>query len=426
MKTIYLLMILWIALGCTKQPMPSPCLYPDCRDTVKWVFHRPDSFGIMPVQWYTLGHTPDTSHCAEICFSVPEGVIAIRPLANGLKPRAYVRLLDRETGEEIWYWDKMPVDHFTHYQFYPERNMILVKYWYYDAILDISTGQEILYEKEPKELWYKATIGAIIGDYYYTSVYYESNSPADTSDYAQLIRMKLGTSGQWEKVFTRYENTTKGYSSSFYNIGYWINPYTQDSILLINDRLKMRNGAWKERSDVVAYNLSQRRVEWTIDSITKVSDLGDFITEGNYLFFPDRSKLKKINLLSPQELICEANTYSGYGRSNGRYLISQSLGINAINKDDCSTLWEYNDKSFSANGLELFEGYIYTQDDGGDLYIFNANTGKIVFQHFSQAMFVPQSILGMHGRCSVDKEHRLLYAADKYGVYCMKLPEKWE
>jgi hypothetical protein len=423
---LYIILMIMMALGCTKQPMPSPCLYPDCRDTVKWVFHRPDSFGIMPVQWYTLGHTPDTSYCAEICFSVPEGVIAIRPSANGLKPRAYVRLLDRETGEEIWYWDKMPVDHYTHYQFYPERNMILVKYWYYDAILDISTGQEILYEKEPKELWYKATIGAIIGDYYYTSVYYESNSPADTSDYAQLIRMKLGTSGQWEKVFTRYENTTKGYSSSFYNIGYWINPYTQDSILLINDRLKMRNGAWKERSDVVAYNLSQRRVEWTIDSITKVSDLGDFITEGNYLFFPDRSKLKKINLLSPQESICEANTYGGYGLSNGRHLISQSLGINTINKDDCSTLWEYNDKNFSANGLELFEGYIYTQDDGGDLYVFNATTGKIVFQHFSQAMFVPQSVLGMDGRCSVDKEHRLLYAADKYGVYCMKLPEKWE
>ena len=69
---------------------------------------------------------------------------------------------------------------------------------------------------------------------------------------------------------------------------------------------------------------------------------------------------------------------------------------------------------------------IYTQDDGGDLYVFNASTGKIVFQHFSQAMFVPQSVLGMDGRCSVDKEHRLLYAADKYGVYCMKLPEKWE
>lgn len=421
-------MTLWIAWGCTKQPMPSPCLYPDCRDTVKWVFHRPDSFGIMPVQWYTLGNTPDTGYCAEICFSVPEGVIAIRPLSTGLKPRAYVRLLDRETGEEIWYWDKMPVEDYTDYQYYPERNMILVKYWYYDAIIDISTGQEILYEKEPKELWYKATKGAIIGDYYYTSVYYESNSPADTSDYAQLIRMKLGTSGQWEKVFTRYENTTKGYSSAFYNIGYWINPYTLDSILLINDRLSMRNGAWRERSDVVAYNLSQRRVEWTIDSISKLSEVYDPIyVFKNKLYFETWQGVQFVDLLNKE--VIKRNIKLGLDEieEDKERIIGRSDGDVVVLDLQLNELLRIKKKEYFAPiDMEVFEDYIYAVNPNGDLYVFSIKTGKIVFQHFSQAMFVPQSILGMDGRCSVDKEHRLLYAADKYGVYCMKLPEKWE
>ena len=419
---LYIILMIMMALGCTKQPMPSPCLYPDCRDTVKWVFHRPDSFGIMPVQWYTLGHTPDTGYCAEICFSVPEGVIAIRPSATGLKPRAYVRLLDRETGKEIWYFDGINTTSYSDYQVIPDRHLVMVKQWSKNAIIDIRTGMPLFNTELPPDLEVSNPKGRIIGDYFYVSA---TKDNGRIHEFTRVLRTSIHDGKNWEEIYRLNAKDIGGYSPNIYNIGIWQNPQTTDSILLFNTRM-LHWTTGKERSDVVAYNLSQRRVEWTIDSITKVSDLGDFITEGNYLFFPDRSKLKKINLLSPQELICEANTYSGYGRSNGRYLISQSLGINAINKDDCSTLWEYNDKSFSANGLELFEGYIYTQDDGGDLYVFNATTGKIVFQHFSQAMFVPQSILGMHGRCSVDKEHRLLYAADKYGVYCMKLPEKWE
>ena len=425
MKTIYLLMTLWIAWGCTKQPMPSPCLYPDCRDTVKWVFHRPDSFGIMPVQWYTLGHTPDTGYCAEICFSVPEGVIAIRPSATGLKPRAYVRLLDRETGKEIWYFDGINTTSYSDYQVIPDRHLVMVKQWSKNAIIDIRTGIPLFNTELPPDLEVSNPKGRIIGDFFYVSA---TKDNGRIHEFTRVLRTPIHDGTNWEEIYRLNAKDIGGYSPNIYNIGIWQNPQTTDSILLFNTRM-LHWTTGKERSDVVAYNLSQRRVEWTIDSICKVSNVGtNFIIDDNYMYFNEGRQLSKIDLMNPQVKIYSYTDFGGYGiidKPNNR-MIGYSLGISSCALDHKEVNWKWDDPDFGGNGLELFEGYIYTQDDGGDLYVFNATTGKIVFQHFSQAMFVPQSILGMHGRCSVDKEHRLLYAADKYGVYCMKLPEKWE
>ncbi|MCO6460952.1 MAG: hypothetical protein J5I59_06080, partial [Saprospiraceae bacterium] len=295
MKSIVFIfgLITLIGIGCTKEPMPIPCIGRNCdKDTTKHVFHPADSFGVMPILWYQKGHGPDTTSCSELCFATDYGVIGVNSLAIG-SYKAYVRLLDRDTGKELWYWDKMPEDHYTDIQFLPERGVIALKYRYFDIMLDIRTGQEIMNVVEPSELKYKTNNFAIIGDYYYTSVYNKSNNPYAVEDSATLIRTEIGNSNRWEKLYTLSERDIAGYTPYFMNLKFWQNPYTLDTIILINTPMfhweRYATNGWDgslERSDIIAYNLTKRKVEWKIDSICKVSDNGSqFILDGNYMYF---------------------------------------------------------------------------------------------------------------------------------------------
>ena len=431
---------IWIMIlvcSCTPEPLPkpNPCKLPDCSDTIKYVWKRPDSLGLMKILWYTLGHSIDTGSTSDWCYAVDDGVISICQSAYGMN-KPYVRKLDQNTGKELWYWDGMPVDHYTDVGYYPDRNLIYVKNRRYDAVINTVNGEILNNTTEPYEWAFKNIKGAIIGDYYYTSVYQKQPNVKDTGDYAQLIRIPIGTENAWEKVYTLWQSKVNGYSPNIGNIALWINPHTLDSIILLNVRMyhweRAAQGAdpsTLERSDVVAYNLSKRKVEWTIDSICKVSEVGEnFKLDGNIMYFNTGDRFLKIDLLNPKQILYSYDMFGGYAiidKSNDR-MFGLSLGISSVALSHKQVNWKYDNPGFAAKGLELFEGYIYTVNEHYNLMVFNAGTGKIVFQHFSEAMFVPQSVLGMMGRCSVDKKNRLLYCSDRYGVYCLKLPDKWE
>jgi len=430
-------LITLIGIGCTKEPMPTPCIGRDCdKDTTKHVFHPADSFGVMPILWYQKGHGPDTTSCSELCFATDYGVIGVNSLAIG-SYKAYVRLLDRDTGKELWYWDKMPEDHYTDIQFLPERGVIALKYRYFDIMLDIRTGQEIMNVVEPSELKYKTNNFAIIGDYYYTSVYNKSNNPYAVEDSATLIRTEIGNSNRWEKLYTLSERDIAGYTPYFMNLKFWQNPYTLDTIILINTPMfhweRYATNGWDgslERSDIIAYNLTKRKVEWKIDSICKVSDNGSqFILDGNYMYFNTGLDLVKIDLLHPHNQLYTYYSFSGAAgivdREHNR-MIAQSLGISSVALDEKKVYWKFDDPAFGSSGFDLFDGYVYVSNNHGALYVFNAETGKIVFKERPPGMMWNTSDFGMQGKISVDRTHRLLYCSDNWGTYCLKLPDKWE
>jgi len=429
------LIILMMAGSCTKEPLPSHCKLPDCSDTIKYVWKRPDSLGLLPILWYTLGHTSDTSKTGDWCYATDDGVITVCPLSFGPN-RAYVRKLDRVTGKEVWYWDKIPLDHYTDVGYYSDRNISFVKNRDYDAVIDCNKGNNILFEIEPSYLRYKNTKGAIIGDYYYTSVFEEQKNVTDTGDYAQLIRMKLSSESGWEKIYTLWQNKVDGFSPDIKNITIWIDPRTQDSILLLNARLyhweRAAQGAdpsTLERSDVIAYNLSKRKVQWTIDSICKVSQINESMhILNNRLYMETDMGVTIVDLLNNGNII-RKNVYAGIDITDidSKRIIGRIDGdIVVFNKDLNIIQRIKNEEYFAPMHMEYFEDYIYAVNPSNKLFVFSLKSNKIVFQNFSLAMFVPQSILGMEGRCSVDRVHRLLYCSDFWGTYCLKLPDKWE
>ena len=436
MNILFIIMIIMMSMGCGKEPMPSPCKLPDCRDTIKWVFKQPDSLGVLPILWYKVAHAPDTSGSHQWCFATDEGVLLVNQIEDGSN-KPYIRLLDRTTGQQLWYWDRMPVEHYTDIQYLPERKMIMVKNYNYDAILDVNTGKEILYAKEPAELRYKSTKGAVIGEYYYTSVYEENDNPKEGQDYARLIRTRLGDGVNWETILTRTEDEVSGYSPYFYNIKPWVHPQSKDTIILINNRMyhweRYHDGYpfnTLQRVDLVAYNLTKDKVEWTIDSICKTSSIRDpfqivgdkMFFQGDKCFYLDLSDSGKVIWINPTVVfnteMYDSGNKSLIGFHDKLFSIDQNSGV-----IKWTTTFEY---SIEAVGMELFEGYLYFVYPNGDLYVINATTGKIVFQEFSGRMLPGRSILGMRGRASVDREHRLLYCSDLWGTYCLKLPERWE
>jgi outer membrane protein assembly factor BamB len=276
----------------------------------------------------------------------------------------------------------------------------------------------------PPDLEVSNPKGRIIGDFFYVSA---TKDNGRIHEFTRVLRTPIHDGKNWEEIYRLNAKDIGGYSPNIYNIGIWQNPQTTDSILLFNTRM-LHWTTGKERSDVVAYNLSQRRVEWTIDSISKLSEVYDPIyVFKNKLYFETWQGVQFVDLLN-KELI-KRNIELGIDEieEDKERIIGRSDGDVVVLDLQLNELLRIKKKEYFAPiDMEVFEDYIYAVNPKGDLYVFSIKTGKIVFQHFSQAMFVPQSVLGMDGRCSVDKEHRLLYAADKYGVYCMKLPEKWE
>ena len=426
-----------LVCSCTPEPLPkpNPCKLPDCSDTIKYVWKRPDSLGPMKIMWYSIGHTSDTSYCAEWNYATEDGVIAVRPLATG-SGKTYIRKLDKETGNEKWYWDGINTDAYSDIQYVPERNLMMVKQWSKNALINTSVGSPLFNTVIPQQYETSNPKGTVIGDYFYISSITQDRNSGKKHEFSKLLRTRIDDGKNWEEIYTINDYDKQGYGPNIYNVALWINPSSGDSILLLNVRLyhweRAAQGAdptTLERSDVVAYNLSRRKVEWTIDSICKVSEVGEnFKLDGNIMYFNTGDRFLKIDLLNPKQILYSYDMFGGYAKidkSNDR-MFGLSLGISSVALSHKQVNWKYDNPGFAAKGLELFEGYIYTVNEHYNLMVFNAGTGKIVFQHFSVPMFVPQSVLGMMGRCSVDRKNRLLYCSDRYGVYCLKLPDKWE
>ncbi|MCO6459977.1 MAG: hypothetical protein J5I59_01120 [Saprospiraceae bacterium] len=435
MMFIFVLMTL-MSMGCTKEPMPSPCKLPDCSDTTKWVFDPPDSMGVMPVLWYKLAHGPDTSGSYQWCFATEDGVVLVNEYEEDQNV-PYVRFLDRETGEEKWYWDGIKTDSYSDIQFLPDREILMVKDWRKNAVLDVRTGKEMMNVSLPSvPEMLNSPQGRILGNYFFTFIMRRWNNSIGTTDYSFVMRTRIDDGLHWDTLYTLNDYEISGYTPDFSNVELWMHPQTGDSIILINNRLFHWENYQKgkpintlERSDVIAYNLSKRKVEWTIDSICKVSQLYEqFHIVKNSAFFSSNDRgTAVINLLNGKIIkedipagihLLDTVNNELIGRGAERIYRFDEFG-NIVKSFDFP---DY----VNLNGMELFEGYLYFSSYYGDLYVVNATTGKIVFQHFSIAMFVPQSVLGMRGRASVDRKHRLLYCSDLWGTYCLKIPDKWE
>ena len=432
---IVIVSIIMMSMGCGKEPMPSPCKLPDCSDTIKWVFKQADSLGVLPILWYKPAHAPDTSGSHQWCFATEDGVMLVNEIQDG-RNNLYVRFLDRLTGEELLYWDNIKGDILSDIQYYPEANRLMVKRWSSSAVFDLKTRSEILFTKLPAH-FSSTPKGTVIGDYYYTSSTVINSNPKEGMDYTSMIRTKIGDGVNWETVYTLSENEINKYTPNFYNYRLWMHPNTGDSIILINNRLYHwerfqagENINTLERSDVIAYNLSKRKVEWTIDSICKVSQLYEqFHTIENNTFFSSNSGegMSVINLLNGTVITKGIKAGVRVLDPAKNELIGRSPGkIQRLDKNgNFVKSFDFPDE-ININGMELFEDYIYFSSYYGDLYVINATTGKIVFQEFSGRMLPGRSILGMRGRASVDRKHRLLYCSDLWGTYCLKLPERWE
>lgn len=433
---MYIITILALLYSCTPEPLPKPfpCKLPDCSDTVKYVWKRPDSLGQLKILWYSMGHSVDTSYTDEWCYATEDGVITICPSSLG-RNRAYVRKLDRMSGRELWFWDGINTDSYSDVQFVGDRNLCIVKQWSHNAILDINSGTPLFNTVIPAQYETSNPEGTIEGNYFYISSITQDRNSGKGHEFSKLLRTRIDDGKSWEEIFTINDYDKDGYGPNIYNVAQWINPNTLDTILLLNVRLyhweRAAQGAdpsTLERSDVVAYNLSKRKVEWSADSVCKVSQVVNAMhILNNKLYFETDVGTSIIDLLQKGKIL--KNVYAGIdfidepndriiGRIDGDIVIFDTnlLIMKRIR----------NQNYFATNNLELFENNIYTVNLHDSLFVYNINSGKKVYQHFSVAMFVPQSILGMMGRCSVDKKNRLLYCSDRYGVYCLQLPDKWE
>ncbi len=432
----YLIFSILILLGsgCNKDPLPDPwpCKLPDCSDTIKPGYVRPDHLGVLPIVWYTTAKSPDTLRAQLLSFATEDGVITINNLEYGNS--IYVRKLAREDGRELWYWDNLKADHYTDVHYYPERHLLLVKYWYYHAVINTQTGEEIINMRLPAELGLKEPRADLIGDYIYTGTLFKDNDVKKDTDWARIYRIHIYT-GKIEEVYYRDEKEVKGFTPYFENFALWVQPQSGDSIILINNRMyhweryfELGANGGVDRTDLIAFNLNKRKVEWIRDSICAVSSNSyPFVVEGNDLYY-------KAPFIAKLDLFQNGKT--NWNIKNFGYTFSEDLshgiiigetkeGIGAVDKESGALQWSTPIPDLVCRGYGINKDYMYFSSPSGNIYGANINTGKIVYSEFPGNM-VFRGNHGCDGSASVDKEHNLLYFSDSYGTYCLKLPDMWD
>ena len=264
---------------------------------------------------------------------------------------------------------------------------------------------------------------------------HQGNDIYNTSSY--LVRSKLDV-GKWDTVFV--QNKIDNYDPVGLQMpSVWISP-KGDSVALFQIRyVEFGTTTSRNRTDFVAYNMTQKQTYFRMDSIDKFGTVQLPYIAGNIAYVGFGSSVVCFDLIN-KNVKWKKNIDGGFGGANAFMLIKDILYVKpfnntfyALNPETSDEIWSDMNAGSGNYGMAYNDGVLYYSCDGSATIVaLNLATRKKIWNEPSPNKY-PNKFNGNRrfdnanigtGGITIDSTAGYLYTSDFYFAMCLKLPKK--
>jgi len=246
---VYLYMMLFFLVACDKEdPTPTPPVI------LPKIFEKIWSTRIYEAPLENVGS--DNAYIYKDWYLVPGGH------GSNFDPSLYA--FDTKTGKLAWKWTQSGKYQEPGYNLVGKDNILILSDS--DGILafDIETQQLLWEHIHTEPINYLGLVGQlpIYGDYVYKNLSFNNfYGPAC------MVRYHLET-GKEERLYT-FPIEPDGKSPNLSPPAFWVSPDSGDTLMIVvNGRERVDLAPEESPTNLVAYNLSKRKIEWTLEEYT--------------------------------------------------------------------------------------------------------------------------------------------------------------
>ena len=397
--------------ACDPDPVvpPDDCPNPPCSDDPP-----PSKIGILDTVWSVpiQGGYTGTNHIEVIngvvYFSVGSSIIAYKA----------------DKGEELWRWDDQDLGRHITFNICYQGENVYVQNFSRIASIDLNSGNTLNKFHENTEGHYGAPRGALLGDYYYYN-----RRKSDKSE-ATLLRSHKSDLANWESIyFVKKGEETRGSNANIESYNLWINPNNGDSVLVFQHRMSSPN-----RVDVVAFSLNTREILWRHNDVN---------TSGNsnhqqMLVMNDKAYIMAAEVVIAYDMFTGEVVWEHFDRNRTisfmfhKFEYAESIDA-LIVKGASPRLYaldpetgqeklfieESGANSVSAGSPTYYNGIVY-YITGSYFHAMRVATGAILWKERS----FMNTNSRFNGDIGIDEENGLLFAADGYYLYAIRMLEE--
>ena len=342
-----------------------------------------------------------------------------------------LKMFDRKTGLIKWTWaNYFPESVEIQGELIKKEEKIFCNTWKSVFCIDALTGRTIWRSSFEKGLG-GSQIG-IIGDYIYHSRY-EDSSRVRTKGY--LVRSNIHT-GIWDTVYTQ-DKIDQFEPMAIIPPSLWINKLG-DSILVFKiSYVDFHPIGANVRFDLVAYNLSRKKVEYRLDSFATGNSTKSSLISNDKCYVLSGFALHCVDLVTGKILwekrLGQFTHASPFIAEDKLFIKPENSNLYALNPITGSEIWVDKDNGEGCKDMIYHDGLIYyTCGGNAKIYAIEAATGKKIWAEASPNSFKAfyngnkarsNSNIG-DASVVIDSELGYIYAADFYFAICLKLPKK--
>ena len=411
MNIVASLLPLLLFISCEKDPLPDPldCPNPPCIDEPP-----PSRLGVLDTIWsvYFEGGYTGTNHIELI-----DGVVYF---SYGAKIDAY----QSSTGEKLWSWSDPVFDRKAlSLELCMEELMATLQNGSRIIQVNLKTGITLNSYNQNINSWGANARGSLLGDFYYYTQLKNDRS------HANLVRSHKNDLQNWEVIYDLVQGEdTRGSWANMESYNLWINPNNGDSVLVFQHRMAVPN-----RVDVVAFSLNTREILWRHNDVN---------TSGNsnhqqMLVMNDKAYIMAAEVVIAYDMFTGDVVWEHFdrnrtisfmfhkfeyaesidalivkGASPRLYALDPETGEEKLFIEDAGA------NSVSAGSPSYYNGIVY-YITGSYFHAMRASTGEMLWKERS----FMNTNSRLNGDIGIDQENGLLFAADGFYLYAIRMHE---
>jgi hypothetical protein len=424
MITQILLILFAAVLGCKKDYRPI-IVYPeppqkDCPNVL------PDSL----ITWKSPLHKDTIRGIASAIQNMDNSLISYVTSQT-----SDFRNTSLATGHTIW--TKKGLDNIAvpapKNALYSHRSNLIVLTNKFIQKISVETGQEKLMMQPPVgtvfgQALYFGFYGSKIRNHLYTS--FAGNQFYDSVSY--LLRINLDDHSI-DSLTSFNRKDLFGYMGASYPPALHINPAGDSTLIFKFRTVKVEPGINTSRCFLYAYNLSQRKVEWRIDSLDYDGSADPPIIEGDKCYVQGYGTLYCVDANTGQQIwkawcggrLPGGSTMISYQdriavvTSDGRFIcVSKQDGSYIHNRKDVPGGWNNFDMASPSNAVEL-NGIMYLYG-GGYLYGIDLKLGSVAMKYKSPHYCKRSDAIFGYGGIAADAATNQIFVEDQYFLMAVK------
>ena len=407
----FTLILFVLFTGCDDDPIlpVDNCPNPPCSDDPP-----PNKIGDLDTLWSV---PISESYTGTEHIKVINGIVYFSVGANLI---AY----DAASGEEIWNWSDPVFDsRALSFEICELDGLVILQNGSRMVSVDLITGKTLKFYNQNIPNFGAMARGALLGDYYYYTRLKDGRSAA------KLVRSHKDDLQNWEPIYSLINGEDTGGSWPFiesYNL--WVNPTSGDSVLVFQHRMAVPN-----RVDVVAISLNTRETLWRHNDI----NVSGNSNHQQMLVMNDKAYIMAAEVVIAYDMFTGDVVWKHFdpglviaymfhnfayaesidalivkGATSRLYALDPETGAEKLFVPDGSS-------NSVGSGSPLYHNGIIYYNTIGHLHAIKASTGVFLWKERSYM----KHNSGFNGDIGIDEDNGLLFAADGYYLYAIKMYE---